>query len=461
MSQDLASIPPGLTPKPRRPGVVAVPPTRGNSVPSQVWNEPAAAPVRNLAGLSAILVIFYQFSNIAELLATVTGVNFKLIYPLTFLAVIAVLATGAVQNAIHHRSIVFYLLFVAWMILGVPFSTWIGGSFGALRLYLMVSAPLIFIAGGLLVGWDSIRRCMLAIALAAIIVTGNTLIFGVSDAGDRLSLSSSGMIGNANDLASHLVFLMPILAYIGMDRSRNWFFRLVCVGCLPIALVLTLQTGSRGALLGLLMMLMVALWKSPMKVRFGIIAASALLAALAMVWIPENLKNRLVNYEQGMGSEAEESALARRGYFEAAVKYSFQNPVFGIGLAQFPIYHGTAKRAAGIATPWHATHCTWVDISSELGFPALLFMIAALGTALHSLNQAYLLASRESQFDIAGLCLGFLVATVSFLITITFLSNGYRFYLPTMIGLAVAIAEAAKAEVARRSGAPERPIVSA
>ncbi|MCW5963522.1 MAG: O-antigen ligase family protein [Bryobacterales bacterium] len=426
-----------------------------------VRDASAAAPVRTVAALTAILVVFYHFSNIAELLATVTGVNFRLIYILTLFAVIAVVSTGAIQNALRHRAVVFYLLFVGWMILAVPFSTWIGGTLGALRLYLMVSVPLIFIVGGLLIGWESIRGCVLAIALSGVVVTGNTLVFGVSRSGDRLSLSSSGMIGNSNDLASHLVFMMPVLAFVGMDRSRNWFVRLLCIGCVPVTLVLILQTGSRGALLGLAMMVVVALWKSPVKVRFGIIAASVVLALLSTVWVPDTIKNRLTNFNQEMGNEAEESALARRNLFDAGVRYSLQRPIFGVGLAQFPIFHGQSRRAAGIAVPWHASHCTWVDISSECGIPALLFMLAAIGTALHMLSRTYLAAQRSGQVDIAGLCLSVLVAFASFLMTITFLSNGYRFYLPTMIGLSVAIAAAAEAELARRSGSEERPMVNA
>jgi hypothetical protein len=89
------------------------------------------------------------------------------------------------------------------------------------------------------------------------------------------------------------------------------------------------------------------------------------------------------------------------------------------------------------------------QVSSECGVPAVIFFALAIGTALTSVNRIYGQARREGYTEIANASFCYLLSSVGYLASIIFLSNAYRFYLPVMIGLAVALTVSAQKEMSR------------
>ncbi len=409
-----------------------------------------------VAATAGLLMLFYHFSNIAELIGTTLGFSLKLIYIFSLFAGIALLATGGIQRALQHRAGQLFMAFVAWIILSTVTSTWRGGSAPVLLFYFQVSLPMLFITAGLLTTWRAVRASFVAMGVAAVVIACTTLVFGTMDGEARLSLGSSGTIGNSNDLASHIVLLLPIVAYLLFDGRSAWYLRLVMLGTLPVSLFLILRTASRGAMVALVLLLVVALWKASSGVRASILILVAVAFLLAPLVVPRSLLDRMMMKSTGEYTEAEASADIRWDSFVAGIELTIQRPITGVGLGQFSIYNGTVKKLEG-RNMWNAAHCSWVDLSSENGIPALAFMLAALGVGAAGVNRVYQQALRARHSDIANLCLTYLVSTVAFLGTITFLSNAYRFYLPTIVGLAIAIHMAGMAELARRNAMQPNP----
>jgi O-antigen ligase len=404
-----------------------------------------------LAASMGLLMIFYHFSNIAEVIGTTLGFSLKLIYVITLFAGVAIVTTGAIQRTIQHRAIQFYLVFVVWMCLSTLTSTWRGGSIAVLQFYFTVSLPMVFAIAGLISGWKALRASMVVLGVSAAIVVATTLAFGTMDGDERLSLTSSGTLGNSNDLASHLVFLLPIQAYLLLDRKSAWYLRVLMLASTPLSVLIILRTASRGAFVALLLMLAVAIWKASAGAKVFVIGIAIAGILVAPLFVPQNLLDRLTMKSSGDYSEAEASADARWRNFESGLRYTLEFPITGIGPGQFPDYDGKRKMAIG-EKQWHATHCTWIDISCEIGIPALLLILASLWVAASGVNGVYRLAREQGQTDIANLCLAFMVAWFSYLATITFLSNAYRFYLPALIGFAVIVRVAGVAELSRRKG---------
>lgn len=371
---------------------------------------------------------------------------------------VALVSTGGIQRALQSQVVKIFLAFVAWMALTTLTSSWRGGSFGVLKFYLMVAVPMIFITAGLLSNWKAVRVSITTMGVSAIVIIGTTFAFGTMDDDRRLALTSSGTLGNENDLASHMVLLLPLQVYLLLDRAGAWYVRLLMLVSTPLTVILILRTASRGAMVALVLLFAVAVWKASGGVRAFLIAAALFGVLLAPFVVPRSLLDRMMMKSTGEYTEAEASADIRWDSFVSGLRYTIQNPIVGIGPGQFAVYNSKAKEGSG-RNVWVASHCSWIDLSSEMGIPALALMLLILAYAGAGVNQVYQLALRDGQHDIANLCLAFLTASVGYLGTITFLSNVYRFYLPALIGLAVAIHVVGMAELARRRGRAPQPDV--
>lgn len=405
------------------------------------------SPMQPLAAFTAILLLFVHFSNITELAYTLTHVNMRIMYIVAPFAYIAVLFTGGIQNTVSSRWAVSFLMFSAFVGLSVPFSTWIGDSIRVFKDFAMVSVPLILVTTGLLLRWNQIRNAFSLIALAGMLVILNTLYFGEDIGGDRLALSSSGMLGNSNDIASHLVFLIGFFLFVVLDTKRAFIFRIAALGAIGYSLLTILRTGSRGAFLALLVGAAFALWKAPMRIRAALLISGMVAALTLPILLPDSVKTRLGALFGEEHEEAAESEASRSYLFWKSVEFSIHYPIFGVGPGQFINMEGKTSVASGVRGNWHQSHCAWTQISSECGIPALAFLLIALAGSLWGVKRTYDLALRAENREVANTCLAFMVGVVPFLVTITFLSNAYRFYLPTIIGLSIALARAGVAEL--------------
>ena len=88
---------------------------------------------------------------------------------------------------------------------------------------------------------------------------------------------------------------------------------------------------------------------------------------------------------------------------------------------------------------WHATHCTWTQVSSECGIPALILYILGLGSASLLVSRAHRAARAAGNVEMANACFCYLLAMTGLIVALTFLASAYRLYFPVMIGLAIAI----------------------
>jgi len=413
------------------------------------------SPMQPLAASMAILLLFVHFSNITELAYTLTHVNMRIMYLVAPFAYIAVLFTGGIQNTLSSKWAVSFLLFTVFVGLSVPFSTWIGDSIKVFKDFSIVSVPLVLVTTGLLLRWDQIKKAFSMIALAGMLVILNTAFFGQDISGDRLSLSSSGMLGNSNDIASHLVLTIGFLLFVVLDTKRAFIFRLAATGAIGYSLLTILKTGSRGAFLALLVGAAFALWKAPMRMRAALLISGMVAALTLPILLPDGVKARLGALFGEEHQEAAESEASRSYLFWKSVEFSLHYPIFGVGPGQFVNMEGQTSVASGVRGNWHESHCAWTQISSECGIPALTALLIAIAGSLWGVKRTYDLALSAENKEVANTCLAFMAGVIPFLVTITFLSNGYRFYLPTLIGLSIALARTGQVELDRTSESHE------
>lgn len=409
-------------------------------------------PVTALSGIGFVAaagLLLMKFATIPELVNTITGVNLKLLYFVGPIAYLTALVSPEIRAVLRDKAIVMYLCFYAWMVMGTPFSSWPGNSAQTLLDYLFYVLPLAVVGASLISTWRQLRFVFFLLAVSNVVVLIAVRMFSYS-LDNRVALGSSGVIGDPNDLSAHLILLTPFTAIVMIDRGRNFLFRLLAAGVIAYSIYVILASGSRGALIALAVLGLFVLWKANAKVRIGFLVSSALILTLVIPILPEQVKNRFSTLF-GDGDRVAEASMQSREYlFWRSVEFTLDKPLFGVGVNQFPIYEGQSARDAGFRGNWHNTHCTWTQISSESGIPALIFYLGALACVVFPLLRIYRRAHAQGEKEVAQTCFFFLASIVGYFAATTFLSHTYYFQGAAMIGLAVAVKRTASAQLEGR-----------
>jgi len=402
-------------------------------------------PLRRVAFWFGIALFLTELTVLQELAEPVLGFNPYILYILAPPAVLCGLFTGSVQRTFQHRAAWYWLGFYVWMIVATPFSQWRGGSIGRV-IDGRVNLIILVVVGGLMVNWKEARIVFYTIAAAAIVNLLTARLF-MDTSGGRLSIALSGFtIANSNDLAAQLLLVLPFLLFVALDRRRS-----LAVRCLPFAAIayglwVILGTASRGALIALIATALVSFVYGSARQRVAGVLAVVLGVALYMT-LPGVTRSRLGTLVGEHHEEALESQAARNYLFMKSLSFTVEHPLFGVGPDQFANYEGGTSVAEGRVGSWHDTHCSWTQISSECGIPALVFYVAGVGSALLLVMRTFRTARRNGHKEIANACFCYLLGMAGFLVAITFLSNAYRYYVPAMIGLAVGMCFAARRQM--------------
>jgi hypothetical protein len=421
--------------------------------PGQIEQAPNPAPnaLQRLAFLAGLATIFVKLTVLPELLVTFLGVNTYLLWIVSPPALFGALFTGAIGRTLRQKPARWFLWFFLWMMIGLPFSSWVGGSVPEFRYYAQNSFPLMFVFGGLALVWSEVRSTFITIGLAGVFIIGAARFLALNGDDGRMQMTSaSSTIGNENDLASHLIFVLPFVLFIALDRRINRFLRILLVAPIAFGIFVIFATASRGGLVSLCVCFLFVLFRGSARQRMSAIVVGGVLAlAIPFLLSGSNALDRLGSLFGGQHEEAKESGDSRDYLLRQSIIFTAQHPVFGVGLFQFPNFEGRTSISAGVRGNWHETHNAVTQVSSECGVPAVIFFALAIGTALTSVNRIYGQARREGYTEIANASFCYLLSSVGYLASIIFLSNAYRFYLPVMIGLAVALTVSAQKEMSR------------
>jgi O-antigen ligase len=143
---------------------------------------------------------------------------------------------------------------------------------------------------------------------------------------------------------------------------------------------------------------------------------------------------------------------------ELSLKYTLNNPLFGVGPGQFREYADYQARKGGGVPLWRskATHNSYTQVSSEAGLPAFLFYLGALVSCVRMNAKIYrhtrLFAERA---HIAAMAWSLNLALLAYSVSTLFSSVAYHMYLPILAGLTVGLSRC----VERHLG-PTRPTVA-
>lgn len=261
------------------------------------------------------------------------------------------------------------------------------------------------------------------VAACAVAAACGLLAFGAG--ADR---RVGGPIGDPNDFA---FFLLPAialgLATRGVGR-RRWPWDLATV----LIVVAVFGTLSRGALLGLVAMAVLAVAAQMVRLRMavgiGLVVAGVVLAILAVA--PGLVTTSL----EQKGVVAGQNVSERLDLWAAAGRMTLEHPVVGLGPGAFSEHHDeyVSGLPEDVNHPLDVAHNTWLEISSELGLLGLVTFVALLAVAFWTAWSAW----RRRRDPLAA---GVAVALVGTAVAATFVTEQYYLPLWLLCGLAVGV----------------------
>ncbi len=252
--------------------------------------------------------------------------------------------------------------------------------------------------------------------------------------GTRVTIARNldSVLGDPNDLSLVLLFpaayALATICQKGLSKKERWFGALVFV----VLIFAILATQSRGGLLGVVSIIGFFLYQRiRSKVALGMIGAVALTILFAVAGIDDRQSGGA--HEEGL----DESAKGRLYAWEAAFGMAVDNPMLGVGISNFYYnYFFYSPHWDGLN---HAVHSTWFGVLAETGFLGLgIFLSLIIITFRNAINTMNNLKYHDEP-GIRLIATAVPAGIIGFMVSGTFLTQGFTWPLYIQIGLVVAL----------------------
>jgi O-antigen ligase len=207
--------------------------------------------------------------------------------------------------------------------------------------------------------------------------------------------------------------------------------------------------------------------RAPAMDKAKIVVAVSVLCVVGLLTLSQpSLDRYLTLFTSHVNGEAaasaRESSRSREQKLRESVELTLRNPLFGVGMGVFmPASVGLAKEKGG-PVDWQASHNSYTQVSSELGIPGILILLAIFASALRQVWRIDREAKRAARDNVRQYAFTILVAIVVLLMHFCVDSMAYLFYMPLIAGLATALAMTEGPEFATEGqpaiAAPERAV---
>lgn len=254
--------------------------------------------------------------------------------------------------------------------------------------------------------------------------------------GYRVTGSGNGIFGNTNDMALHVVTILPITIAL-LFGSRGIIGRAAYAACAAMMVAAVVLSYSRGAFIAMIVVLIFLALKIGPRHRFGILLAIVSLAGAIIVFAPDKYGVRLLSIffpSLDPGGSAD----FRRGELFRSLYIALRHPLLGIGMGNYQpemSYRGLV------------THNSYTQVAAEMGMAALvcytMFIVSPL-RKLGRIARETFEARANSRFYY--LAVGLQASLIAYMVASFFLSVAYTWYVFYLVGFAVCLRRLYEAE---------------
>ncbi|HJP91482.1 MAG TPA: O-antigen ligase family protein [Pyrinomonadaceae bacterium] len=244
----------------------------------------------------------------------------------------------------------------------------------------------------------------------------------------RVAGSIKGLFENSNDLALHLVTMIPIAVVLALVK-KNPLRKIVYFGIAFLMLAAVIITFSRGGFIGLTAMTLVMARKLGRRNKTATLATLVLGIIFFLVVAPGAYGGRLATIFNSAadvtGSSSQRTEVLKRSIW-VALRY----PLLGVGIGNF---HHKSEHELG-------THNAYTQVAAETGIPAMICYIIFL---VHPLRKLRLiereLFERNENSRFYYLAIGLQASLVGYMVSSFFAAVAYQWYVYYLVGYAIAL----------------------
>lgn len=237
-----------------------------------------------------------------------------------------------------------------------------------------------------------------------------------------------GLFGNSNDLALHLVTMVPLAIGFAFATKKT-LRRFLYIGFAAVFVAAIVVTFSRGGFLGLFVAAFVLVRKIGRKNKF--LSTGALVVALlaVLVFAPGGYTGRLSTIFNSE-SDATGSSSQRTEILKRSIWVTLRYPLFGVGVGNF--HYKSVHELV--------THNAYTEVSSEMGIPALVIYIMLMVYPLRRLREI-----EKETVDVPDKrrfhywSIGIQASIVAYMVSSFFGAVAYQWYIYYIVGYAVAL----------------------
>jgi len=259
--------------------------------------------------------------------------------------------------------------------------------------------------------------CLLSLSALSDYAHGNLAMRG-----QRIAGLIGGLFSNPNDLALHVVTMIPISVAL-LLASRGLLRKSVYLGASLLLAVGLVATFSRAGFIGFVCVVVFLVWKLAGRNRVIFATAALTVLLLGLMLAPGEYRDRLT-------TTGDDSALARSDDLKRSLLIAARHPLFGVGMDNYILYSNTA----------HATHNSYTQVAAEMGLIAFVFYFGFLLSpfkGLRRLEQATRKLAKKPRAHY--LAIGLQASLVGYLVVSFFASVAFVWYAYYLVAYAICL----------------------
>ena len=242
----------------------------------------------------------------------------------------------------------------------------------------------------------------------------------------RIGGKIGGLFGNSNDLALHLVTMIPIAVTLGLG-GRNPIKKLVYFGVTGLMVAGIVVTFSRGGFIGLVAATFVLVRRLGKKNRVATTGALVFAVILFIAMAPGAFSSR-VSTIFNSAADLTGSSSQRTEVLKRSVWVALRYPLFGVGIGNF-----RQKSPRNLET-----HNAYTQVAAEMGLAAAVIYVMFL---VHPLRRMRLVEKESYEHpdrrQFYYLSVGLQASLIGFMFSSFFGAVAYQWYIYYLVGYAV------------------------
>lgn len=244
----------------------------------------------------------------------------------------------------------------------------------------------------------------------------------------RVAGAIKGLFDNSNDLALHLVTMIP-LAFVLALENKNPLRRIVFWSISLLMIAAVIITFSRGGFIGLIAMSLVLVRKIGRRNKTAAIGALVLGAIFFLAVAPGAYAGRLATIFDS-ASDLTGSSSQRTVVLKRSILVALRYPLFGVGLGNF---HHKSEQELG-------THNAYTQVAAETGIAAMVCYIIFLVHPLRKLRMIEReMFERNENSRYYYLAIGMQASIVAYMVASFFAAVAYQWYAYYLVAYAIAL----------------------